>query len=119
MSKLWRYQPVTDAWTTHTVQHPDGVVVSEIGKIDGWDYFVAEDGYIPTHEIIPIEEVKPTADTLAYLMANSPHARLLQQRMAEGPPRYSAEDAARLGLFVGYVPGLAEHIAEGRAWESA
>lgn len=118
MARLWRYQPVSDEWTTHHVMHPDGVVVSALGMIDGYEWFAAEDSYVPSHEILTIEEVTPTEAVQAALMGKSPNARLLAHRMQAGPPRYSADDAARLALFVGIVPGIEDHIAEGRAWET-
>lgn len=108
---------MSDEWTTRHVQHPDDVVVSTLGAIDGHEWFVAEDDYVPIHDLLTFDEVTPTEEVQALLLAESPHARLLTQRMAEGPPRYSADDEARLRLFTGFIPGLEAHIAEGRAWQ--
>lgn len=117
MPKLWRYQPVSDEWTTHRVQHPDAAVVSTLGTVDGFEWFVAEDDYVPSHNLLTFEEVEPTEEVQALLLSESPHAQLLTRRLQEGPPRYSADDEARLRLFIGLVPGLEAHIAEGRSWD--
>lgn len=117
MARLWRYQPVSDEWTTHHVQHPADVVVSTLGEIDGYEWFAAEDGYTPSHDLLSIEEVEPTEEVQTLLLAESPHARLLTRRLQDGPPRYSEEDEARLSLFIGLIRGLEAHIADGRAWD--
>lgn len=117
MSKLWKYQPVFTEYTVHRVSHPDDVIASDIGVANGYEWFVAEDSYTPNHPQLTFYEVTPTQSIIDSLMINSPHAKLLQQQMLNGPPRYSAEDEARLNLYIGFIPGIAEHVATGREWE--
>lgn len=122
MAKIYRYQKVTDKFTSYT---PQGEGLTELCTLpDGYTYFsVADDGKLADEqpEQIQIEEPTITDELKEQIKTASPHYQLIYTRMQQKiRDKYCAEDEMyftriSVGQLAGMYtmqPGEPEKIAE-------
>ena len=93
MAKLYKYQKITDKYTTHGLRLPavaeddPGSPVIELCTIDGWTYVSVPDGVVlpeQSKEVAKtLQPVTLDAGTKAAIEAASPHCRLIRERTQE------------------------------------
>lgn len=90
MAKIYRYQKVTDRYTTHALRLPavaedeSQPPVIELCTIDGWTYVsVPDEVVLPKQSKEVAKTLQPVtldAGTKAAIEAASPHCRLIRER---------------------------------------
>ena len=103
MAKIYKYQKVTDTFTTYTVIEPDyeeeNEQVTELCTVDGMTYIsVPESLKLPEQpEQISLEAVTLTAEIQEKLKRASTHIGLINQRVQEKiRTQYSLEDELQI-----------------------
>jgi hypothetical protein len=125
MSSIVRYQKVTDAWTTHTLDAPVEAGCQELCTLDdGYTYVSVPDG-VTLPEQLPaiaatLETVTLTDALRADIKSASTHCQLIAERVIERiRAKYTVDDelyiariavGALQGSYV-LLPGEAERIA--------
>ena len=127
MAKIYKYQKVTDQFTTHCLSEPDYSVlgvddrITELCTIDGVTYVSVPDNIelpIQPREI-KYEIVELTEELVSIINAASDHVRLVNDRVVERiRERYSVNDEIKM-LRIGPSPETAaynEWVEGCRAW---
>ena len=105
MTKIYKYQKVQDAYTTHCLVDPDYNLletedrITELCIIDGVTYVSVPDSIIlPAQpEQITVEEVVLTDELNAAIKAASPHVQLVNERVvAKIREIYSLNDEIKM-----------------------
>ena len=105
MTKIYKYQKVQDAYTTHCLVEPDYNLletedrITELCIIDGVTYVSVPDSIIlPAQpEQITVEEVVLTDELNAAIKAASPHVQLVNERVvAKIREIYSLNDEIKM-----------------------
>lgn len=103
MSKLYRYQKITDEFTTYALRLPVDAdkqpVGTELCEIAGITYVSLPDGFdLPEQPTqISAELITPDAVLIAEIKASSPHVALINERVAKRiAERYSLQDEIKL-----------------------
>ena len=105
MTKIYKYQKVQDAYTTHCLVEPDYNLletedrITELCTIDGITYVSVPDSItLPAQpEQITVEEVVLTEELKAAIKAASPHVQLVNERIvARIRERYSLNNEIKL-----------------------
>lgn len=130
MTKIYKYQKVQDAYTTHCLVEPDYNLletedrITELCTINGVTYASIPDGIILPEqpEQITVEEVTMTDELKAAIHLSSPHVQLINERVVmKIRERYSVNDEIkliRLGApddFTAYN----DYVETCRAWGAA
>ena len=130
MTKIYKYQKVQDAYTTHCLVEPDYNLletedrITELCTIDGITYVSVPDSIIlPAQpEQITVEEVALTDELKAAIKSESPHVQLINERVvAKIRERYSLNDEIKL-LRIGLSEestAYNDYVEECRAWGRA
>lgn len=130
MAKIYRYQKVIDAFTTHYLREPDSVSerewdrVTELCTIDGMTYVSVPDTVVlPVQpKEISVEAVILTTALGDSIKAASPHVALINARVvAKIREKYSVDDEFKM-LRVGPSPeteAYNDHVEACRAWGRA
>ena len=131
MPKIYRYQKVTDQYTTHCLVAPDYIDdtgrITEHCTVDGWTYVTVPDGVVLPEqpEIISATLVEvdlaEEPETKAAINAASPHIALINDRVvAKIRLVYSINDEIKQ-LRVGGADFEAynTYVEECRAWGKA
>ena len=96
MPKIYKYQKVTDKYTTYTaVDNGEDKRITELCTIDGDTYIsIPDDVILPEQtEQITLEPVSVTAELKGFIEATSPHIQLIKKRVREKiADKYSIED---------------------------
>lgn len=132
MSKLYRYQKITDEFTTYTLNLPvdqdNQPIGTELCEIAGFTYVSIPDGFdLPDQPAqITAEPVTADASLIAEIKATSPHVQIINQRVAERiAERYSIQDEIKLlrtapsAEFEAYNAWAEDCRAVGRAEKAA
>ena len=127
MPSIKRYQPITDAFTTHTIiapASPDNAV-TELAKIDGWVYVSVADNATLPEQSVTVEDVTLTDDLRDQLREASPAIQAID-RITERAirARYSAADESRALRLGGAEEAawrdfIAARVAEGETRKAA
>jgi hypothetical protein len=105
MTKIYKYQKVQDAYTTHCRVEPDYNLletedrITELCTIDGITYVSVPDSIIlPAQpEQITVEEVVLTDELKAAIKSESPHVQLINERVvAKIREIYSLNDEIKM-----------------------
>ena len=105
MTKIYKYQKVQDAYTTHCLVEPDYNLletedrITELCTIDGITYVSVPDSIIlPAQpEQITVEEVVLTDELKAAIKSESPHVQLINERVvAKIREIYSLNDEIKM-----------------------
>ena len=105
MTKIYKYQKVQDAYTTHCLVEPDYNLletedrITELCTIDGVTYVSVPDSIIlPAQpEQITVEEVVLTDELKAAIKSESPHVQLINERVvAKIREIYSLNDEIKM-----------------------
>lgn len=127
MPKIYKYQKIVDAYTTHCLAEPDYNLletadrVTELCTIGADTYVSVPDSIVlPAQpEEITLEEVELTDELIAELRAVSPHILLINDRVvAKIRERYSLNDEIKL-LRIGLSEESTiynDYVEECRAW---
>ena len=130
MTKIYKYQKVQDAFTTHCLVEPDYNLletedrITELCTIDGITYVSVPDSItLPEQpEQITVEEVELTDELKAAIKSESPHVQLVNERIvARIRERYSLNDELkflRIGLSEEST-AYNDYVEECRAWGRA
>jgi hypothetical protein len=130
MASIYKYQKVTDQYTTHCLLEPDYNLIggderiSELCTLDGWTYVSVPDSItLPQQpEELKVEAVELTDDLIAAIRAASPHILLINDRVVERiRERYSVNDEIKM-LRIGPTPETEAYndwVEECRAWGRA
>jgi hypothetical protein len=130
MAKIYKYQKITDQFTTYCLVEPDYNLlgtedrITELCIIDGVTYVSVPDSIIlPAQpEQITVEEVVLTEELKAAIKAASPHVQLVNERIvARIRERYSLNDEIKL-LRIGLSEestAYNDYVEECRAWGRA
>lgn len=127
MTTIYRYQPVSDAYTTYHLRQPlrDGQLLGQrIAELDGYVYWAlpADAELPPQPEQIALETVTMSDELKAQLRAASPQVRRINEQVREAiAQRYQAHDEIKMlrqgsgAEFDAYNA----YVEECRAWGSA
>jgi hypothetical protein len=127
MVKIYKYQKITDEFTTYCLAEPDYNLletedrITELCTIDGVTFVSVPDSIIlPAQpEQITVGEVELTDELIAELRAASPHVILINDRVvAKIRERYSVNDEIKL-LRIGLSEestAYNDYAEECRAW---
>ena len=105
MTKIYKYQKVTDEYTTYTLREPDYNLletedrITELCTIDGITYVSVPDSItLPEQpEQITVEEVELTDELKAAIKSESPHVQLINERaVAKIREIYSLNDEIKM-----------------------
>ena len=105
MTKIYQYQKVQDAYTTHCLVEPDYNLletedrITELCTIDGVTYVSVPDSIIlPAQpEQITVEEVELTDELKESIKSESPHVQLINERVvAKIREIYSLNDEIKM-----------------------
>ena len=105
MTKIYKYQKVQDAYTTHCLVEPDYNLletedrITELCIIDGVTYVSVPDSIIlPAQpEQITVEEVELTDELKESIKSESPHVQLINERVvAKIREVYSLNDEIKM-----------------------
>ena len=105
MTKIYKYQKVTDEYTTYTLREPDYNLletedrITELCTIDGITYVSVPDSItLPEQpEQITVEEVELTDELKESIKAASPHVQLINERVvAKIREIYSLNDEIKM-----------------------
>ena len=130
MIKIYKYQKITDQFTTYCLVEPDYNLleiedrITELCTIDGITYVSVPDNInLPEQpEQITVEEVELTDELKAAIKAASPHVQLINERVvAKIRERYSVNDELKL-LRIGLSEESTDYnnyIEECRDWGHA
>lgn len=130
MAKIYRYQKVTDAFTTHSLRGPDfrsaeeESRVTELGTIDGFTYVSVPDGVVLPEQTkeIALVEITLTEEVGTAIKAASPHVALINARVVSRiREKYSVDDEFKM-LRVGPSPeteAYNDHVEACRSWGRA
>lgn len=108
MAKIYRYQKVSDEYTTYT---PQGEGLIELCTLpDGYTYVSVPDGATlaaEQPEQVQMEEVIPEGELKEQIKAASPHCQLIYERMqAKIKEKYCDEDEKYLTrISIGQLAG--------------
>lgn len=105
--KIYRYRPVSDAYTTYRAQGED---IDELCTLDGFTYISGPDALPDQPAQITVEEVTLTDEMREAIKAASPQCQLIYQRMQEKiREKYCSEDEMYLTrIAVGQMSGTYE-----------
>ena len=130
MTKIYKYQKVQDAYTTHCLVEPDYNLletedrITELCTIDGVTY-VSVPGSITLPEQpeqITVEEVVLTEELKESIKSESPHVQLINDRVVSKiRERYSVNDELKL-LRIGLSEestAYNDYVEECRDWGRA
>jgi hypothetical protein len=127
MAKIYKYQKITDQFTTHCLVEPDYNLletedrITELCTIDGVTYVSVPDSItLPEQpEQITVEEVVLTDELKAAIKSESPHVQLINDRVVNRiRERYSVNDELkflRIGLSEEST-AYNDYVEECRAW---
>ena len=124
MAKIYKYQKVIDACTTHCLfesDYGDGERITELCTIDGVTYVSVPDGIAlpPQSKQIRVVPVELTEELSVAIRAASPHIELINQRTVERiRARYSVNDEIKM-LRIGPSPETEAYndwVEACRAW---
>ena len=130
MPKIYKYQKISDAYTTYILAEPDydglGLEsrITELCTIDGVTYVSVPDGItLPEQpEQITVEEVALTDELKAAIRLASPHVQLIDERVVmKIREKYSVNDEIkliRLGESDDYTT-YNDYVESCRAWGAA
>ena len=130
MTKIYKYQKITDQFTTYCLVEPDYNLletedrITELCTIDGVTYVSVPDSItLPEQpEQITVEEVVLTEELKAAIKAASPHIQLISERVvAKIRERYSVNDEIKL-LRIGLSEESTvynDYVEECRDWGRA
>ena len=130
MTKIYKYQKVQDAYTTHCLVEPDYNLleaedrITELCTIDGITYVSVPDSItLPEQpEQITVEEVVLTEELKAAIKSESPHVQLINERVvAKIREIYSLNDEIKL-LRIGLSEestAYNDYVEECRDWGRA
>lgn len=129
MAKIYRYQKVTDVFTTHILREPDLQAaeedrITELATIDGVTFVSVPDGVaLPEQpKEISVEEVVVTAELGESIKVASPHIALVNARVvAKIREKYSVDDEFKM-IRIGPSPeteAYNDHVEACRAWGRA
>ena len=130
MTKIYKYQKIQDAYTTHCLVEPDYNLletedrITELCTIDGITYVSVPDSItLPEQpEQITVEEVELTDELKAIFRTASPHIMLINDRVVNRiRERYSVNDELkflRIGLSEEST-AYNDYVEECRAWGRA
>lgn len=99
MPKIYKYQKVTDKYTTYTINDDEENRITELCTIDGDTYISVPDDFILANQSqkIKIVPVTMTDDLKKQIEENSPHIQLIKQRVREKiRAKYSIEDELKM-----------------------
>ena len=105
MAKIYKYQKITDQFTTYCLVEPDYNLletedrITELCTIDGITYVSVPDSIIlPAQpEQITVEEVELTDELKAAIKSESPHVQLINERVvAKIREIYSLNDEIKM-----------------------
>jgi len=124
MPKFYKYQPVSDDYTTYQPLLPEpaedqpGVIY--LGEVSGYQYVCIPDWMHPLSEQ-PVEliEITPTTGLITSFIAKSSLLSLMKSRIdkKQPTPRYSLSDERTLAQVYDWLPpGLIKNVELGRAW---
>ena len=129
--KIFKYQKVTDIYTTHEVIHPDYEQMSEdcariidVCTIDGLVYISVPDTItLPEQpEIIKktLVEVILNSELKTRIKSTSCHIKLMESRIADDAKiRYTKSDEVTLDFLKEFLPtwGVVDYISKCRVWD--
>ena len=130
MPKIYKYQKITDAYTTYILAEPDYNLseteerITELCAIDGVTYVSVPDGItLPAQpEQITVEEVALTDELKAAIRLASPHVQLIDERVVmKIREKYSVNDEIkliRLGASDDFT-AYNDYVETCRAWGAA
>ena len=130
MPVIYKYQKISDAYTTYILAEPDydglGLEsrITELCTIDGVTYISVPDGItLPEQpEQITVEEVALTDELKAAIRLASPHVQLIDERVVmKIREKYSVNDEIkliRLGESDDYTT-YNDYVESCRAWGAA
>ena len=130
MTKIYKYQKVTDEYTTHCLVEPDYNLletedrITELCTIEGVTFVSVPDSItLPEQpEQITVEEVVLTDELKAAIKSESPHVQLINERVvAKIRERYSLNDEIKL-LRIGLSEestAYNDYVEECRDWGRA
>jgi hypothetical protein len=130
MPTIYKYQKITDAYTTYILAEPDYELlgledrITELCAIDGVTYISVPDGItLPEQpEQITVEEVALTDELKAAICAASPHVQLIDERVVmKIREKYSVNDEIkliRLGASDDFTD-YNDYVETCRAWGTA
>jgi len=127
MTKIYKYQKVQDAYTTHCLVEPDYNLletedrITELCTIDGITYVSVPDSIIlPAQpEQITVEEVVLTDELKAAIKSASPHVQLINDRVVSKIREvYSLNDEIKMIRLSPSEESTAynEYVETCRAW---
>ena len=127
MTKIYKYQKVTDEYTTYTLREPDYNLletedrITELCTIDGITYVSVPDSItLPAQpEQITVEEVELTEELKAAIKAASPHVQLVNDRVVSKIREvYSLNDEIKMIRLSPSEESTAynDYVEECRAW---
>jgi hypothetical protein len=127
MATIYKYQKITDQFTTHCLVEPDYNLLETEGRITEL-CTIAGDTYVSVPdtitlpdqpEQIAIEEVKLTDELCTAIRDDSPHIALINDRVVEQVrERYSVNDEIKM-LRIGPTAETSaynDYVEECRAW---
>jgi len=126
MPLFYKYQPVSDAYTTYgpllpeSPQDQPGMI--DLGEINGETYICIPDWMHPLPpqpEQITLEAITPTTGLITSFFAKSGLLKLIRAWMnnEQPTPRYSLQDELTVAQCYDWLPpALKRHITDGRAW---
>lgn len=126
MPKIYKYQKITDQWTTHTLQEPDYNLldtsdrITELCDIDGETYVSVPDSItLPVQEHVTVEDVVLADELKAAIIAASPLFANINGRVVDKIREvYSVNDEIKM-LRIGPSEETAaynDHVEACRAW---
>lgn len=130
MPIIYKYQKISDAYTTYLLTEPDydglglGDRITELCTIDGVTYISVPDGItLPEQpEQITVEEVALTDELKAAIRLASPHVQLIDERVVmKIREKYSVNDEIkliRLGASDDFT-AYNDYVEMCRAWGAA
>ena len=130
MPVIYKYQKISDAYTTYLLAEPDYELlgledrITELCTIDGVTYVSVPDGItLPEQpEQITVEEVALTDELKAAIRLASPHVQLIDERVVmKIREKYSVNDEIkliRLGASDDFT-AYNDYIETCRAWGAA
>ncbi|MDO9585956.1 MAG: hypothetical protein Q7I93_05690 [Syntrophales bacterium] len=127
MPKIYKYQKITDAWTTYCLAEPDYNLldseerITELCTVEGETFVSVPDSMAlpPQPEQIVVKAVELTAELDAAIRTASPHIALINERVVDRiRSRYSVNDEIKM-LRIGPSPeteAYNDYVEECRAW---
>ena len=99
MPKIYKYQKVTDKYTTYTINDDEENRITELCTINGDTYISVPDDLklLEQPKQINLEPVKLTAELKEQIEEASPHIKLIKKRIVEDiRKKYSVEDELKI-----------------------